>query len=80
VIARLPGEFRIVGGGQVANLPHGGDRKSDQAANLPLAPIKQVDAAKMLNVSERSPKRGLRWRAQFAPEPTRSFFGFHRID
>ena len=37
----------------VANIKHGGDRKSDQAANLPLE-ISQPEAAKLLNVSERT--------------------------
>lgn len=41
---------------KLANMGHGGDRKSDQAANLPddRAPISQAQAAEMLNVSERS--------------------------
>jgi hypothetical protein len=37
---------------KLANMPHGGDRKSDQAANLPL--VSQSAAAEMLNVSDRS--------------------------
>lgn len=39
----------------LANLSHGGDRKSDQAANLPDSPptVTQQTAAEMLNVSER---------------------------
>lgn len=36
----------------IATLTHGGDRVSEQAANLPLAT--QAGAAEMLNVSERS--------------------------
>jgi transcriptional regulator with XRE-family HTH domain len=36
-----------------ANMEHGGDRKSDQAAELPVE-ISQASAAAMLNVSERS--------------------------
>jgi N6-adenosine-specific RNA methylase IME4 len=43
---------------RLANIGHGGDRKSDQAANLPLeAPIQQVSqaqAAQLTNVGERS--------------------------
>ena len=38
---------------KLAKLPHGGDRRSDQAANLPLGPT-QGQAATMLNVSERT--------------------------
>lgn len=37
---------------KVATLPHGGDRRSDQAANLPVP--SQAEAAKAVNVSERS--------------------------
>jgi hypothetical protein len=37
----------------LANMTHGGDRRSDQAANLPVGKISQPEAAKMLNVSER---------------------------
>jgi hypothetical protein len=37
---------------KIANLAHGGDRKSDQAANLPV--LTQAAAAEMLNVSARS--------------------------
>jgi hypothetical protein len=37
---------------QLATLQHGGDRKSDQAANLPVDT--QATAAELLNVSERS--------------------------
>lgn len=36
----------------LANMGHGGDRRSDQAANLPL--VSQADAASLLNVSARS--------------------------
>ena len=45
---------------RLANLAHGGNRKSDQAANLPLddrspvPPVTQASAAEMLNVSERT--------------------------
>jgi N6-adenosine-specific RNA methylase IME4 len=37
---------------KLANMPHGGDRNSDQAANLPL--VSQSTAADLLNVSDRS--------------------------
>lgn len=37
---------------KLANISHGGDRKSDQAANLPV--VSQSSAAEMLKVSERS--------------------------
>lgn len=43
---------RAVVASRLANMTHGGDRKSDQAANLPLE-ITQSQSAKMLNVSER---------------------------
>jgi len=33
---------------------HGGDRRSDQAANLPVDSISQPQAAELLNVSERT--------------------------
>jgi hypothetical protein len=39
---------------KLANLAHGGNRKSDQAANLPVGSVTQAKAAEMLNVSERS--------------------------
>jgi ParB-like chromosome segregation protein Spo0J len=39
---------------KLATMAHGGDRKSDQAANLPLEKVSQSDAAEKLNVSERS--------------------------
>ena len=38
-------------GAAVANMPHGGDRRSDQAANLPV--VTQDEAAILLNVSTR---------------------------
>lgn len=43
---------RAMVGAKLANMPHGGDRKSDQAANLPL--VSQSAAADLLNVSDRS--------------------------
>jgi hypothetical protein len=39
---------------QIATRQHGGDRKSDQAATLPVDIPTQTEAAEMLNVSERS--------------------------
>lgn len=38
---------------RIATLPHGGDRRSDQAANLPVGPT-QPEAAARVNVAERS--------------------------
>ena len=43
---------RAMAAARVANMNHGGDRRSDQAANLPLVP--QAEAAQRLGVSERS--------------------------
>jgi hypothetical protein len=40
---------------RLANIPHGGDRRSDQAANCPL--VSQAEAGAMLNVSDRSVRR-----------------------
>lgn len=39
---------------KIANMRHGGDRRSDQAANLPVENVSQSAAAEMLNVSERT--------------------------
>jgi N6-adenosine-specific RNA methylase IME4 len=39
---------------RLANLRHGGDRRLDQAANLPVGPVSQLQAATALNASERS--------------------------
>ena len=44
---------RAIIAAKIANSRHGGDRRSDQAANLPLEKT-QVGAAELLNVSERS--------------------------
>jgi hypothetical protein len=41
---------------KLAELTHGGDRRSDQAANRPVVPT-QAEAAEMLNVGERSVRR-----------------------
>jgi ParB-like chromosome segregation protein Spo0J len=47
---------RAMAAARLATLGHGGDRKSDQAANLPVET--QAEAAKLLNVSERSVRDG----------------------
>ncbi len=39
---------------KLANMEQGGDRRSDQAANLPLDAISQPEAAAMLSVSTRA--------------------------
>jgi len=44
---------RAIVAARLANMQHGGDRKSDQSANLPLD-ITQPEAAAMLNISSRS--------------------------
>lgn len=44
---------RAVIASKLANITHGGDRRSDQTANLPFE-ISQPEAAEMLNVSERT--------------------------
>lgn len=55
---------------KLANMKRGGDRKSDQAANLPddPAPVSQAQAADMLNVSERSVRTAKTVLEQGAPE------------
>lgn len=51
---------RAVVAAKLANMQHGGDRRSDQAANLPVEnletfpQVSQAQAAEMLNVSDRS--------------------------
>lgn len=51
---------RAMSASKIANVGHGGNRKPDQEANLPLEPVtasvSNAEAAKMLNVSERSVK------------------------
>lgn len=39
---------------KLANISHGGDRRSDQAANLPVDKVSQPEAARMLNIGERT--------------------------
>lgn len=51
---------------RLANLPHGGDRRSDQAANLPL--VSQAEAAKTLHVSERAVRHAAVVQEKAAPE------------
>lgn len=58
---------------EIANLGHGGDRKTDQAANLPLddlpaTGVSQTEAAKLLNVSERSVRAAVAVRDHGVPE------------
>lgn len=51
---------------KIADLPHGGDRRSDQAANRPV--VTQAAAGEMLNVSERSVRRARKVIEQASPE------------
>lgn len=51
---------------RLANLRHGGDRKSDQAAQL--RGVSQQDAGRLLNVSERSVNNASVVQAKAAPE------------
>ncbi len=53
VVVHATESQRAVIAARLANMKHGGDRKSVQAANRPLE-ISQPDAAKMFNVSERT--------------------------
>ena len=53
---------------RLANLSHGGDRRSDQAANLPVGPISQLQAATALNASERSVRDAVKVIREGAPE------------
>lgn len=57
---------------KLANLGHGGDRRSDQEANLPLetapAPVSVAQAAELLNVSERTVKTARAVQRDGAPE------------
>jgi len=54
----------------LATMRHGGDRVSEQAANLPLAT--QAHAAELLNVSERSVRAAVKVRADGADELIRA--------
>lgn len=51
---------------QIANLSHGGDRKSDQAANLPV--VSQAKAAELMNVSDRTVRNASVVRDHGVPE------------
>ena len=53
----------------LANIKHGGDRKSDQAANLPFE-ITQSEAAEKLNISERSLRTAKKIQEEAIPEIT----------
>ncbi len=57
-------------GAKIANLTHGGDRVSEQAANLPVAT--QAEAAEMLNVSERTVRAAVKVKDEGAPELVRA--------
>lgn len=50
----LDGSQRAMVGARIATLPHGGDRRSDQAANLPVEIPTQAETAELLAVSGRS--------------------------
>jgi N6-adenosine-specific RNA methylase IME4 len=52
---------------RIANISHGGDRRSEQAANLPLGKVTQSKAAELMNVSDRT-LRTYRAVAEAAPE------------
>lgn len=47
----LDASQRAMIAGEIANIRHGGDRKSDQAGKLQVDSVSRTDAAKMLNVS-----------------------------
>jgi len=53
---------------KIANMSHGGDRKSDQAANLPLDRVKQSEVATMLNIGERTIRDAKAVQAKGTPE------------
>lgn len=55
---------------KIANMTHGGDRKSDQAATLPL--VSQADAAKQMGVSERSVRDAVKVISKAEPEVARA--------
>lgn len=52
---------------KLAKMDHGGDRRSDQAANLPVGPT-QAEAARLLNVSERTLRTARHVHEAGAPE------------
>ena len=53
---------------EIANLSHGGDRTSEQTANLQLEAVSRKQAADMLNVSERSVNTAKKVQKDAAPE------------
>jgi N6-adenosine-specific RNA methylase IME4/anti-sigma28 factor (negative regulator of flagellin synthesis) len=55
---------------KLATARHGGDRRSDQAANLPV--VSQEEAAKLMNVSERSVRSAVAVRNKGTPELKRA--------
>lgn len=52
----------------IANLAHGGDRETEQAANLRLGSVSQATAAERLNVSERNVTTAKKVQEHGAPE------------
>jgi len=59
---------RAMVGAKIANIDYGGDRVSDQAANLQLGPTTRAEAADMLNISERSVNTAKKVERDGAPE------------
>ncbi len=57
---------RAVVAAKIANVTHGGDRRSEQAANLPV--VTQAGAAELLNVSERGVRNAKHVLDRGAPE------------
>ncbi len=53
---------------EIASGHHGGDRKSDQAANLPLDPVTQKEAAAKLQVAERTVRDAVKVNTDGVPE------------
>jgi DNA-binding CsgD family transcriptional regulator len=61
---------RAVVAAKLATLSHGGDRRSDQAANLPV--VTQAEAAELLNLSERTVRTAREVLDHGAPELVRA--------
>jgi hypothetical protein len=53
---------------KIANMPHGGDRVSEQARNYTLAPVTDAQAAAALNVSVDSVRKAKKLRREAPPE------------
>jgi ParB-like nuclease domain len=53
---------------QIANMPHGGDRVSEQARNSVLGTVSQAQAAEALNVSVDSVREAAKLRREAPPE------------